>query len=102
MRQEEVVTEECACSTCEGSTQGERQYFIFGSVNTHGICCDFVFTNCQAATTRSRVLEVFNEENNRYHNPEYISEGGHTGNTHQTGSTANVIDVQDADTNNFT
>ena len=63
MRQEEVMTKEAACSACEGCAQSEGHYLILSSVNAHGIGCDFVFTNCQAAATQSGVFKVLNEEN---------------------------------------
>ena len=95
------MAKEAACSACEGCAQSEGHYLILSSVNAHGIGCDFVFTNCQAAATQSGVFKVLNEENDGHHNPEGISEGSHTGDTHKAGGTAYIVDIKNADTDNF-
>mgnify|MGYP000193473453 CR=1 FL=1 len=70
MRNIEIMCKQHACRTGKSSAEGKGHYFIFGSVYAHGIGCNFVFTDSQAAAAVRRIFKVFNKENDKNHNPE--------------------------------
>src|SRR5574344_781444 len=80
---------------------GEHNACSAGKSGAQGIGGNFVFTNSQAGTAVGRVLKVHDKKQDDDHNPENVGEAGQTGNTHETGSAAHIIDVQDTDTDYF-
>ena len=101
MGDEEVMGEQHPGSPCKGSAQGKGHDFVFGGVDAHGVRRNFVFADGQAGPAVGRVLKVFDKEQYGDHQPEGDGEVGHTGNAHQTGSTADIFNIEDADTDDF-
>ena len=84
MRDVEIMREQYARRAGKGSAQRKRHYLVFGSVDAHGIRCNFVLADSKAAAPVGRIFKVFDKEDYENHNPEHPGESGKTGDAHQT------------------
>ncbi len=101
MGNEEIMREEDAGRPGKGSAKRKSHDLVFRRIDPHRISGDLIFTDCQAGTAMSGIFEILDKEEDGRHDPECHRKRGQTGDSHQACRTADIVDIEDADPDDF-